>query len=65
LGFDQSDPSEIHLMALKKVLRYLTGTLQMRMTLGVVPTTPCNFQAMRIQSRAMTRDNASHAPATL
>jgi hypothetical protein len=34
LGSAQASPKDAHLRALKKVLRYLHGTIDMRMTLG-------------------------------
>jgi hypothetical protein len=34
MGSAQADPCELHLQALKKVLRYLKGTLHMRLALG-------------------------------
>jgi hypothetical protein len=34
LGYAQANPTEAHLSALKKVVRYLKGTIKMRMTLG-------------------------------
>jgi hypothetical protein len=34
LGYAQANTTEAHLQALKKVVRYLKGTLELRMTLG-------------------------------
>jgi hypothetical protein len=34
LGFAQANPTEAHLQALKKVVRYMKGTLELRLTLG-------------------------------
>jgi hypothetical protein len=34
LGFTQASPTDAHMHALKKVLRYLCGTIDMRLTLG-------------------------------
>jgi hypothetical protein len=45
LGSAQANPTEAHLQALKLVVRYLKGTLHMRVTLGGGPTTSSNSQA--------------------
>jgi hypothetical protein len=34
IGYALAHPTEVHLQALKKVLRYLHGTVDMRLTLG-------------------------------
>jgi hypothetical protein len=60
LGSAQANPSVQHFQALKKLLRYLKGTISMRFTLGGEMLSLSNSRAMQMQIGAMTRHNASH-----
>jgi hypothetical protein len=45
LSSAKAHPTEVHLQALKKAVRYLKGTIQLRLTLGREPITSSNSQA--------------------
>jgi hypothetical protein len=63
LGSAQASPTEvIHLQALNKVVRYLKGTIEMRLTSGGVSTTSSYSHASRMQSGRMTIANVCLDP---
>jgi hypothetical protein len=64
-GSAHANPTEAHLQAVKKVVRYLRGTIDLRITLGRgMRTTASNIQASRIEIGRTTRVRASHVLAT-
>jgi hypothetical protein len=65
LGSGQANPTEVHLQALKKVVRYLNGTLHIRQALGGRrPQPKATTHASPSPSGRMTAAPASHAPST-
>jgi hypothetical protein len=64
LGFAPANPTEAHLQALKKVVRYLKGTMEQRLPLGRVSAKTSNSHASRVRNRRMIVANASHDPNT-
>jgi hypothetical protein len=60
LGSAQANPTVAHMQAMKKVLRYLKGSLNMSLAFGGVRTTHSNSQALLMRTRAMTARRAVH-----
>jgi hypothetical protein len=59
LGSAHANPTEAHMLTLKKFLQYLHGTIDMRLTLGEARTTVSNLHALPTRTGQTTMTFAS------